>query len=218
MKSFKVVLSLILLGVLVFINGCATVGKDTGEWTQLTEPRIKPLAESEWTAEERKVLNGYKMPDGHFPNFLTTLANHPTLFEKFNLFTARETTLPAREREILILRMGWLRQSDFELGWHTLYAKTAGLTEEEIARIADGPTASGWEPFDATLLKAVDELHHDAFITDTTWNALARRYNERQLMDVVFTVGQYDLIAMYLKSLGVQLDQGVPRFPRSKGK
>ena len=186
------------------------------ERAQLTEPRIKPLTESEWSAELQRFLSNYKLPDGRYPNFLTTLANHPILFYKLNEFTARESSLSAREREILILRTGWLRRSDFELGWHTKYGKAAGLSEEEIGRIADGPTAPGWSPFEATLLTAADELHCDAFISDATWNALATHYNQRQLMDVVFTVGQYDMLAMYLKSLGVQLDEGVPHFPKKQ--
>jgi hypothetical protein len=57
--------------------------------------------------------------------------------------------------------------------------------------------APGWNPFDATLLEAVDELHVDAFIPDATWNALAQRYNQQQLMDVVATVGQYTLLSCF---------------------
>ena len=81
----------------------------------------------------------------------------------------------------------------------------------------DGPDAPGWDPFDATLLRAVDELHRDAFITDATWNALVKRYNEEQLLDVIYTVGEYSLVCMFLNSLGVQLDEGVINwFPRHK--
>ena len=78
--------------------------------------------------------------------------------------------------------------------------------------------APGWNPFDAALLQAVDELHDDAFIPDTTWNALAQRYNQQQLMDVVATVGQYTLLSMFLNSSGVQLDEGVPGFPKATDK
>ncbi len=92
------------------------------------------------------------------------------------------------------------------------------MTDEEIKRITKGPKAPGWDHFDATLLQAVDELHADAFITDATWNALAQRYNQQQLMDVVATVGQYNLVSMFLNSFGVQLDEGVPGFPKNKDK
>ena len=221
MKSFKGILSMIILGFFVFVIGCATLEKGTGERVRLKEPRLKPLTESEWTAEEQRILNRYKMQDGRFPNIFTTLANHPKLFEKYmgmSTYIARESTLPRREREILILRIGWLCRSEYEFGQHTLAGKSAGLTDEEIKRITEGPKAPGWVPFDATLLQAVDELHADTFITDATWNALAKRYNQQQLMDLVATVGQYNLLSMYLNSFGVQLDEGVPGFPKSKDK
>jgi hypothetical protein len=67
-------------------------------------------------------------------------------------------------------------------------------------------------PFDAHLLRAVDELHKDAFVSDQTWTALSERYNTKQLMDVVFAVGQYQLVSMALNTFGVQLDKGVKGF------
>jgi alkylhydroperoxidase family enzyme len=120
--------------------------------------------------------------------------------------------LPPREREILILRIGWLCQAEYEWGQHVIFGKAAGLTDEEIARIKEGPDAKGWAPFDSTLLRAVDELHKDAFISDKTWAALSERYNTEQLMDVVFAVGQYNLVSMALNTFGVQLDKGVKGF------
>ncbi len=87
-----------------------------------------------------------------------------------------------------------------------IFGREAGLTDEEIARIKEGPDTDGWDPFDATLLRAADELHADAFISDETWTALSERYTTQQLMDVVFTVGQYNMVSMALNSFGVQLD------------
>ena len=101
-----------------------------------------------------------------------------------------KSTLPPSEREILILRIGWHCRSEYEFGWHTFVGKSVGLTDEEVKRITEGPKAAGWDLFDATLLQAVDELYYDAFITDATWNALAKRYNQQQLIDVVATVGE----------------------------
>jgi len=95
-----------------------------------------------------------------------------------------ESSLPPRERELLTLRIGWLCQSEYEFGQHTVIGKSAGLTDEEIKRITEGPKAPAWDPFDATLLRAVDELHADAFIPDATWNALAKRYNTYKASDV----------------------------------
>ncbi len=220
MRSFKGILSTIILGFFVFLIGCATVEKGTGERVRLKEPRIKPLAESEWNAEQQKILRPL-MRNGRVLNVFTTIANHPKMADRWLTFAAYilgESTLPLRDREILILRIGWLCQSEYEFGQHTSIGKSAGLTDEEIKRITEGPKAPGWDPFDAALLQAVDELHADAFITDATWNALARRYNKQQLMDVVATVGEYNLVSMFLNSFGVQLDEGVPGFPKAKAK
>ena len=188
---------------------------------RLKEPRIKPLAESECNAEQQRILNRVKRPDGSIINSNKTVVNHPKLADRwitFNSYIGRESTLPSREREILILRIGWLCRSEYEFGRHTLNGKSAGLTDEEIKRITEGPKAAGWDPFDATLLEAVDELHDDAFITDATWNALAKRYNQQQLMDLIATVGEYNFVSMFLNSVGVQLDEGVPGFPTAKDK
>ena len=124
----------------------------------------------------------------------------------------RDLKVGARERELLILRIGWLCQAEYEWGQHVVFGKGAGLTDEEIARIKEGPDAKGWAPFDAALLRAADELHADAFISDATWAALSARYSTEQLMDVVFAVGQYNLVSMALNTFGVQLDKGVKGF------
>ena len=126
----------------------------------------------------------------------------------------RETSLPPREREILILRTGCNCQSEYEFGQHSRFRRSVGLTDEEISRVTLGPDADGWDAFDATLIRAADELHQDAFITDDTWSALAERYSTQQLMDVVFAVGQYHIVSMALNSFGVQFEPTTTdRFP-----
>jgi len=92
--------------------------------------------------------------------------------------------------------------------------KQAGLNDDEIKRITEGPDAPGWNPFDATLLRAVDELYTDAFISDTTWKKLSERYDTHQLLDLIFTVGQYNAVSMALNTLGVPLDEGIQGFPK----
>jgi alkylhydroperoxidase family enzyme len=218
LKMTVVVLSRIAVAVaiLALSAACATAEKGIGDSTRLTYPRIGPLPESDWTAEQRQVIPRYRLTNGKFPNILTTLANHPKLFEKFqdfNNYVALETSLPPRDRELLILRTGWLCRSDFELGWHVLRGRAAGLTDQELARIAQGSNADGWNALDATLLRAADELFYNTFIGDETWHALAKHYDQRQMMDILFTVGEYNMLAMFLNSAGIQLDEGVPHYP-----
>ena len=106
---------------------------------RLKEPRIKPLAQSEWNAEQQRILNPWKRPDGSVVNVFTTMANHPKFMDRWNpfgLYILRESTLPPREREILILRMGWLCRSEYEFGRHRIVGKSVGLTDEEILTVS----------------------------------------------------------------------------------
>jgi len=205
----------IAIGLLLSVGGCVQIGKNGPERVRLKEPRIKPLVESEWTEEQAKILNASRV-SGKLLNVSLTMAHNPRLLERLNAFTRyvlRESTLPERDREILILRIGWLCRSEYEFGQHTRIGLWVGLSAEDIERITKGPDAPGWTPFETTLLKAVDELHADAFITDGTWKALAEVYNEKQLLDLVMTVGQYNLVSMLLNSTGVQLEAGLAGFP-----
>lgn len=179
---------------------------------KLSKPRITPMAESEWSEEQRKVLAPV-YETGPTYNVLGTLARHWEATEKFMVWAYHimgdTSRLEPREREILILRIGWLCDAEYEWGQHVIFGREAGLTEEEIARIKEGPDAEGWSAFDATLLRAVDELKKDSIVSDATWTELSERYDQQQLMDVVFTVGQYNMVSMALNSFGVQLDDGV---------
>ena len=181
---------------------------------RLSRPRIEPVSDEKATEEQREILAAA----GRSPlNVQRTIAQYPELARSRQAFTnhvMRQTSLPAREREILILRTGWNCQSEYEFGQHSRFGRSVGLTDDEIRRITMGADADGWDEFDATLIRAADELHHDAFITDQTWNALAERYSTQQLMDVVFAVGQYHIVSMALNSFGVQFEPTTTdRFP-----
>ena len=183
---------------------------------RLSEPRIKPVVQAEYTVAQSELLGPYEEA-GRLYNVYTTMANHEDLMRDWIVFAShvlRRNTLPPRDREILILRIGWLCQSEYEWAQHTRIGKQEGLTDDEILRITKGPDAPGWSKDDALLLRAVDELHEDAFIADATWNALAQTYSQKQMMDLVFTVGEYNLVSMALNSFGVQLDEGLTGFPK----
>jgi alkylhydroperoxidase family enzyme len=184
---------------------------------RLSNPRVPPLDPEALQDEPREILDRSKLR-GRTLNIFATLIHHPKLMKRWQVFgnhVLNKSTLPPRERELLILRIGWLCRSEYEFGQHVVIGKQAGLSEEEIERVTRGPDAEGWDPFDSTLLRAADELHSEAFLSDSTWNQLAARYDVKQLLDVVFTVGQYNLVSMALNTLGVQQDEGFPGFPSS---
>ena len=147
-------------------------------------------------------------------NVFSTLVRHPGLFRRWLAFGGQLLAgeLAARERELLILRTGWLCRAEYEWGQHVVIGKAAGLSEDDVARIKEGPGAPGWDPFDAALLRAADELHDDSCISEATWSVLADRYDEHQLIEVLMVVGQYHLVSFALNSLGVQRELGVPGF------
>lgn len=180
----------------------------------LAQPRLEPLAEEKWDDETRELLERSQV-QGRVFNIFRTLAAHPKLLKRWMVFGNHilfKSTLPPREREMLILRTGWLCRAEYEWGQHIVIARQAGLTVDEINLIKQGPDAPGWNEFDAALLRAVDELHAQAFISDAGWNALAAVYDTQQLLDLIFTVGQYTMLSMALNTLGVQLDEGIAGF------
>ena len=184
---------------------------------RLTKPRIPPIPESEWSDEVRELLAGFVRPDGRVFNIFGTLAHHPKLMKRWVVFANHvlgKQTLSPRDRELAILRIGWLCRAEYEWGQHVVIGRDAGISDEEIERVPSGPDARGWPPNEAAILRAVDELHDDAMITDSTWKVLSEHYSTEQLIDLVFTVGQYNLVSMALNTLGVQLDDGIEGFPR----
>jgi 4-carboxymuconolactone decarboxylase len=185
---------------------------------RMDAPRIPPLAEEEWTDEVRKLLapaQAQLTPGSDQPtifNIFRTLAHYPGLMKRWMVFANHvlfKSSLGARERELVILRIGWLCRAGYEWGQHVGIGEAAGLTVEEIRRIKIGPVDAAWSETDRALLEATDELHRDAFISPDTWAKLTPHYSTEQLMDVVFAVGQYNLVSMALNTLGVQLDDGL---------
>ena len=175
-------------------------------------PRLAPTTEENWDAETRGIVTA-----GGRLNVFATLAHHPKLLKRWLVFgnhVLAKSTLGPRERELAILRVGWNCRAEYEWAQHVAIARDCGVTDEEIERVAGGPQAAGWDERDQALLRATDELHADHFVTDATWQALARHYDTQQLMDFVFTVGQYTLVSMALNTLGVQLEEGAARFPQ----
>lgn len=187
----------------------------------MTDPRLPPLPPGEWPPEMGEALKALRpanprhvipAPDENRPkglNALGMLAHHPELARAYNTFNGHllfGSTLEPRERELVILRVAAVRDAKYEWAQHAVLAGDAGISADEVARVADGPDAAGWSPVDRALLAAVDELIADAEIGEATWPTLAEAFDTRQLMDLVFTVGAYDLLAMAFRTFGVELD------------
>jgi alkylhydroperoxidase family enzyme len=185
---------------------------------RLNTPRIPPLSDDQLDADQQAALAAFR--PGAVLNIFRTLAHAPKALVRFNAWggyvLSRRNDLSARQREIVILRTGYLCKSGYEWTQHVGIGLQSGLTDEEIARLKLGAGA-GWDAADASLIRAADELHADQFVTDATWAALRANFSEKQCMDVVFTAAQYTQVSMMLNSFGVQLDEGQTLDPDLKG-
>jgi 4-carboxymuconolactone decarboxylase len=186
----------------------------------LPPPRLGPLSPDERSEEAEAVLRPIRanfagpdqdpdtVPDA---NIFATLARHPRVLDRWGAFGGTllfRGELPERDRELLILRTAWNCRAHYEWGHHVPWARRVGVTADEVRAVTTGPDAEGWSHGDALLLRAADELHERSTISDATWNGLAARYTETQLIEVCMVVGQYHLVAFTLNALGVQLEPG----------
>lgn len=190
-------------------------------WTR----RLNPVPASQWDEEILDALGAFpagldfvqrsrKAGEAHprGENALGALALHPPLakaFLTFNGFAATQSSLPARMRELIILRISWRTHSEYEFVQHQLIGRRAGLSDAELALIQADGIASEWSPSDALILRAVDELHDDARISDDRWTELRRHLQVPQLLDVMFLAGCYTTLGMVLNTIGISVEPGV---------
>lgn len=171
---------------------------------------------------------GDTLPEGLPPlNIFATLAKHPKLLDRFNRFGGfllYKGLLPVREREIVILRVGWRSGSVYEFGQHTDIGRTAGLTEDEVRRLAtdgadgadgtDGTDGTdGWTDPDRDLVEMADELCLTNTVSEDVWRRLAKRWNDQEMMELLVVAGFYRLVSGFLNATGVEREPGVPGWP-----
>jgi 4-carboxymuconolactone decarboxylase len=186
-----------------------------------TEPRLSPvdLRSDTVDPELTQILEGALTHDGTPLNIFGVLGRHPKLLKRFNLlggFLLNKGLLPPREREIVILRIGWNAQAKYEFGQHTIIGKQCGLTDDEITALtitSSARDAHRWSDDDRDLIDMADELSADDCVTDATWTRLTTRWSEPELVELLVVAGFYRLVSGFLNSAGVQLDDGVPGFP-----
>lgn len=168
-----------------------------------TAPRVAPLSSEEFTGEQAKQLGGFASM-----SFPRVMMRHPELNKTFMPLLVKVipgSNLDPRDREILVFRTLELCNEVYELTHHVLIARSAGMTDADIgaARSGTGPDLSD---FDRTLIRAAEELVSDQRVGDETWQQLAERYSQVELMEVVGLVGCYVMMAMFTKSYGIELE------------
>lgn len=175
-------------------------------------PRILALHNDEVDAESRALVDRVRAGAGAgpatiIPDYMRTVIKHPEIFRcqmemGAVIFKGR---IPARERELAILRCGWLSRAPYEWGEHVDIGKRYGLTDAEIEQVTQGSSAAGWNEHDAAILRGVEELIGDQAMSDETWNVLAKSWDEAQLIEFPMMVGQYVATAFLQNSLRIRL-------------
>jgi AhpD family alkylhydroperoxidase len=171
--------------------------------------RLQPLPADQWDEATRQALSAMRGADTN--NALSTFAHHPALakaFLRFNVHLLMSSTLPARTRELAILRVAHRRDCAYEWSHHVSMAKDEGITDDQIAAVKTfgGGPVDEFDAFDRAVLTAVDELEEVSELSDRSWAALGERLNDQQRMDFIFTVGCYALLAMAFNTFGVELE------------
>jgi 4-carboxymuconolactone decarboxylase len=194
---------------------------------RVTPPRIPPQDPADWDAEfldalsvatrpgATRTMAEQTAPDRPRPvsNLLGTFSWHPALTKGWLAFNNHlfHSTLTGRLREIVTVRVSWLRQAEYEWAQHVKMARAQGVTDEEIQALSGGPDTE-WSASDAAAIRATDEIATDRVISDGTWSRLAEHFNRQELLDLIFTVGAYDMLAMVCNTVGLQLDPGLEGF------
>jgi AhpD family alkylhydroperoxidase len=185
--------------------------RDTAHWREIDAPRIPPARSEELNILVRPLVAiAGRVIGGPPPNIISTLARHGRLFVPWLLFASRlmpRGTLPRRDTELVILRVAHNSRCRYEWDHHVRIGSKAGLSAEQIGRVANGPDAGGWSEREAALLTACDELHADRFITDATWSRLSEFLSHTELIELCMLVGHYEMLAGTIASAGIQPEQ-----------
>ncbi len=182
--------------------------------------RVPQLSLAEWPAGSLAAVDALpaemKPPPGASINVLDVLAHHPKLMGAiltFSNYFRFESTLDDRQRELLILRIAWLRVAEYELLRHARNARRYGFSDEDLIAISVGSADPHWNEAESLLLRLVEELAEGHYVVDATWQALQQHYTLQQIMDSMFVVGNYDMFAGAYGSMGVQPEANLAPYP-----
>jgi 4-carboxymuconolactone decarboxylase len=175
-------------------------------------PRIRPLEGGELSEQARDLL-AFGTIDGvpRSSTLLRTLVRHPDLYRKWVPFAnllLRKSRLSVRERELAILRIAWLCESDFEWGQHVEIALASGVARDELDALTIGSADSRWTSAEKAVIAAAEDLHTRDVISDGTWSDLRASFSPEELLELIFLIGHYNMLAWVVRSLGIPLEEG----------
>lgn len=189
-----------------------------------SEPRIPPIDRSEWTDEVRDLFTVMDGPEawdkGPSRQVMYYLAQHPVLSKRFMEFGRHvliDSILPHRERELVTLYIGWTTGSDYEWLSHVAFGLQVGLTDEDIEAVKQGPDSPHWSGLDRDLLRAVDQMRDHYDLDDELWASLSREYDQRQMFELMYTIGNYMVFSAVFNSLRIPVEPGMEELASKYG-
>lgn len=177
--------------------------------------RIAPVSMEEFAELARVIYAGRPLPEDmrsmSASNVELILGNHPEVakaYFNFGLQLLLSSKMSERARELIVLRVAWLSQAAYSWAHHVDHMQKKGFTPQDFAAIKAGPESPHWPADERDLLRAADQLFETRRIDDRTWASLASRLGPQELMEIVFVVGNYVLLAMAEASFGIELEPG----------
>lgn len=182
-----------------------------GGWASPAHERLPAPADSERGIAFRSLSKLSRLfGRGQLPAIFPVFHINPRLFWAWLFFASRLMPfgrLAASSREKLILRTAWNCRSRYEWGQHVELALKHGVSDTDIMLLATAPQSMCDD--DALLMQACDDICRQRLISEATWSALAQRYSQPRLIEIMILVGHYEMVAGLLINSGIELEETI---------
>jgi 4-carboxymuconolactone decarboxylase len=162
-------------------------------------PELAEAIEKYRSGRRGKLINIYRM-----------LLNAPPLAESWfnHSNTVRwQTTLSGRLREIVIIRMGHLTNSQYVLRQHVpSLALAEGLTLEECSELQSWQTSGRFSESERAALAYADTMTRDIVVPDVVFDEVKKHFNDREIVELTVLVGSYNMNARVMQALRLDLE------------
>lgn len=166
-----------------------------------------PLADADEQPEHLREL--LARPDTL--DVLRLIANAPNIFDAWSQMAGqlfKTETFTPRMREVIILRVAHLQDSPYELAQHVVFARKAGLTDQQIDALQDKADldAAGFESDERLVIDTVTELCITRGLSDDSFAAAHALLGDEALTEMLMIVGCYYGLALVLNAVDLDID------------
>lgn len=183
----------------------------------MTGPTRLPLVGEDTTDETlNRVYERVRQAVHHVPNLYRTLGNAPNLLEAWIDFAwqlRHDAVTDRGTRELLIMRTAQLNGTDYEWRHHWSMAIESGVSEEQLGALDGWRDSPLFSDEQQAVLAMAEELAQTTKVSDTTWAALQKTFDDRQLVELVLTGAFYACVSRVLGGLQVPIEEGYDQIP-----